>query len=117
VYHGTLTCENVLVTDDTPSVGQLDAPGSQAAWHAGLAALTGVSLGGLEAAGYRSRRDIALADRDLARLAATVNRHPGVTRTDFLRFLHVYMRRALHGRAGWKQRWRQIARLVVTGPR
>jgi tRNA A-37 threonylcarbamoyl transferase component Bud32 len=46
--------------------------------------------------------------KDLARLNTSFHAHPGLTRTDRLRFLRVYLRWGLRGRIGWKRWWRQI---------
>jgi tRNA A-37 threonylcarbamoyl transferase component Bud32 len=47
--------------------------------------------------------------QNLARLNASVGRHPALTRTDLLRFLRVYLQWGLRGASGWKQWWREIA--------
>jgi tRNA A-37 threonylcarbamoyl transferase component Bud32 len=47
--------------------------------------------------------------RDLARLHASFRNHPGLTRTDKLRFLRIYLRWGLCGRQGWKRWWQEIA--------
>jgi tRNA A-37 threonylcarbamoyl transferase component Bud32 len=46
--------------------------------------------------------------QDLVRLHASFHAHPGITRTDKLRFLRVYLRWGLRGQFGWKRWWRQI---------
>jgi hypothetical protein len=46
--------------------------------------------------------------RNLARLHASFHSHPGVTRTDKLRFLRAYLAVRLRGRLGWKRWWHQI---------
>jgi tRNA A-37 threonylcarbamoyl transferase component Bud32 len=46
--------------------------------------------------------------QNLARLNASFLSHPGLTRTDRLRFLRVYLRWGLRGRLGWKRWWRQL---------
>ncbi|HEY7428394.1 MAG TPA: lipopolysaccharide kinase InaA family protein [Gemmataceae bacterium] len=46
--------------------------------------------------------------QNLARLNASFVNHPGLTRSDRLRFLRVYLRWGLRGRMGWKRWWRQI---------
>jgi tRNA A-37 threonylcarbamoyl transferase component Bud32 len=46
--------------------------------------------------------------QNLARLHASFHADPGVTRTDKLRFLRVYLRWGLRGRYGWKRWWRQV---------
>jgi hypothetical protein len=50
--------------------------------------------------------------QNLARLHASFHRHPGLTRTDKLRFLRVYLRWGLRGRFGWKRWWRQVEELT-----
>ncbi len=46
--------------------------------------------------------------QNLARLNTSFLDHPGLTRTDRLRFLRVYLHWGLRGRIGWKRWWRQI---------
>jgi tRNA A-37 threonylcarbamoyl transferase component Bud32 len=46
--------------------------------------------------------------QNLARLHASFQRSPRLTRTDKLRFLRVYLQWGLLGRAGWKKWWRDI---------
>jgi tRNA A-37 threonylcarbamoyl transferase component Bud32 len=46
--------------------------------------------------------------QNLARLNTSFHQHPGLTRTDRLRFLRVYLRWGLRGRVGWKRWWRQV---------
>jgi tRNA A-37 threonylcarbamoyl transferase component Bud32 len=46
--------------------------------------------------------------QNLARLNASFVNHPGLTRSDRLRFLRVYLLWGLRGRMGWKRWWRQI---------
>ena len=48
--------------------------------------------------------------RDLARLNASFLASPSISRTDRLRFLHMYGNHALTGDGDWKQWWRLIAR-------
>jgi hypothetical protein len=52
---------------------------------------------------HRSRRI-----QNLARLHASFRSHPGITRTDKLRFLRTYLAWGLRGRLGWKRWWRQV---------
>jgi tRNA A-37 threonylcarbamoyl transferase component Bud32 len=47
--------------------------------------------------------------RNLARLQVSLSQSPHLTRTDQLRFLSIYLCRALHGREGWKEWWKLIA--------
>jgi tRNA A-37 threonylcarbamoyl transferase component Bud32 len=47
--------------------------------------------------------------QNLARLHASFRQHPGVTRSDKLRFLRAYLAWGLRGRIGWKRWWHQIA--------
>jgi tRNA A-37 threonylcarbamoyl transferase component Bud32 len=46
--------------------------------------------------------------QNLARLNASFHEHPGLTRTDRLRFLRIYLRWGQRGKHGWKQWWREI---------
>jgi hypothetical protein len=46
--------------------------------------------------------------QNLARLHASFHRLPGVSRTDKLRFLRVYLAWGLRGRLGWKRWWAQV---------
>jgi tRNA A-37 threonylcarbamoyl transferase component Bud32 len=46
--------------------------------------------------------------QNLARLNASFHGHPGLTRTDRLRFLRVYLRWGLRGKRGWKEWWREV---------
>ena len=48
--------------------------------------------------------------QNLARLHASFVSDPSLSRTDKLRFLRVYLRWGLHGSAGWKGWWREVAR-------
>jgi tRNA A-37 threonylcarbamoyl transferase component Bud32 len=64
-----------------------------------------IDLVGVACPGKLSR---ALRVKNLTRLHASFHAHPGVTRTDKLRFLRVYLRRGLRGKAGWKRWWREI---------
>jgi tRNA A-37 threonylcarbamoyl transferase component Bud32 len=47
--------------------------------------------------------------QNLARLNASFLRVPGITRTDKLRFLRIYLAWGLFGRYGWKRWWREVA--------
>src|SRR5262249_15728300 len=46
--------------------------------------------------------------QNLARLNASFLTHPGLTRTDRLRFLRVYQQWNLFGRHRWKRWWREV---------
>jgi hypothetical protein len=46
--------------------------------------------------------------QNLARLNVSFLGRSGLTRTDRLRFLRVYLRWGLRGRLGWKRWWRQV---------
>jgi hypothetical protein len=48
--------------------------------------------------------------QNLARLNASFHQHPGITRTDRLRFLLVYLECGAFGRCDWKRWWHQIDR-------
>jgi hypothetical protein len=47
--------------------------------------------------------------QNLARLHASFRDTPLVTRTDKLRFLRMYLNRALVGRSNWKGWWNDVA--------
>ena len=51
--------------------------------------------------------------QNLARLNASSLCCAGLTRTDKLRFLRVYLRWGLRGRCGWKRWWRTIAKATA----
>jgi tRNA A-37 threonylcarbamoyl transferase component Bud32 len=65
----------------------------------------------IDLVGVRRLRKLRRARRvqNLARLNTSFLDHPGLTRSDRLRFLRVYLRWGLRGRCGWKRWWRQIA--------
>ncbi len=46
--------------------------------------------------------------QNLARLHTSFHNHPGITRTDKLRFLRSYLRWGLRSKLGWKTWWRRI---------
>src|SRR5206468_3276407 len=48
--------------------------------------------------------------KNLTRLCASFIASAGLTRTDRLRFLRVYLAWGLHGKTGWKEWWRDLAR-------
>lgn len=52
--------------------------------------------------------------QNLARLNASFWHQPGLTQTDKLRFLRVYLQWGLNGRDGWKDWWRQIEQATRT---
>jgi serine/threonine protein kinase len=64
----------------------------------------------IDLVGVRRHRKLHRSRRlqNLARLHASFFRHPGITRTDKLRFLRAYLRWGLYGRLGWKRWWLQI---------
>jgi tRNA A-37 threonylcarbamoyl transferase component Bud32 len=70
-----------------------------------------VSLQLIDLVGVRRLRKLRRERRvqNLARLNVSFHHHPGLTRSDRLRFLRVYLRWGLRGRSGWKRWWRQIA--------
>ncbi len=51
--------------------------------------------------------------QNLARLNVSSASCPGLTRTDKLRFLRVYLRWGLRGRQSWKHWWRAIAQATA----
>jgi Ser/Thr protein kinase RdoA (MazF antagonist) len=76
----------------------VERPDDVEAW---LIDLDAVRIGRWLSAGARAR--------DLARLAASVLAHNGLTRGDRLRFLRAYLRE-LDDRGDWKPLWRDVAR-------
>jgi tRNA A-37 threonylcarbamoyl transferase component Bud32 len=64
----------------------------------------------IDLVGVRRYRRLPSSRRvqNLARLHASFQRTPGISRTDKLRFLRVYLAWGLHGRGGWKRWWRRI---------
>jgi tRNA A-37 threonylcarbamoyl transferase component Bud32 len=65
----------------------------------------------IDLVGVRRLRKVRRRRRvlDLARLHASFHDDPGLTRSDRLRFLRVYLRWGLRGRHGWKRWWGQVA--------
>jgi tRNA A-37 threonylcarbamoyl transferase component Bud32 len=65
----------------------------------------------IDLVGLRLYRKLSRARRvqNLARLHASFQQHPLISRTDKLRFLRVYLQWGLRGRAGWKRWWREVA--------
>ena len=70
-----------------------------------------VGLWLIDLVGVRQHRRMPRARKvqNLARLHASFHDQPGLTRTDKLRFLRVYLQWGLRGREGWKRWWREIA--------
>lgn len=70
-----------------------------------------VSLHFIDLVGVCRLRKLCRARRvqNLARLNTSFFGHPGLTRSDRLRFLRVYLCWGLRGRSGWKCWWNQIA--------
>lgn len=64
----------------------------------------------IDLVGVTRHRRLPTARRvqNLARLHASVARHPALTRTDKLRFLRVYLRWGLAGRDRWKHWWHAV---------
>lgn len=64
----------------------------------------------IDLVGVRRHTRVPLDRRvqNLARIHASFYRHAWLTRGDRLRFLRDYLQWGVHGRAGWKQWWRQI---------
>ena len=65
----------------------------------------------IDLVGVQRRKRIArsMRIRDLARLSASFHNHPGLTRSDKLRFLRWYMDWATRGNWGWKRWWGELA--------
>ena len=64
----------------------------------------------LDGVAWHRRLSRRAATENIARLAASVQAHPWLTRTDRLRFLMAYLGRAMRRRDDWKGLWRAIAR-------
>jgi hypothetical protein len=64
----------------------------------------------IDLVGVRRQRKLRRRRRlqNLARLHASFRSHPGLTRTDKLRFLRAYLQWGLRGRLGWKRWWHQV---------
>jgi tRNA A-37 threonylcarbamoyl transferase component Bud32 len=114
--HRDLKAPNILVSPASEHVNGtgegLAAAERGARWLFAAPAANGtalqvwfIDLVGVRRHGKLSRRRRV---QNLARLHASFYRHPGLTRTDKLRFLRVYLRWGLRGRIGWKRWWRQI---------
>jgi tRNA A-37 threonylcarbamoyl transferase component Bud32 len=58
----------------------------------------------------RRRLNARVRARDLARLAASLDAHPWITRTDRCRFLRAYQAELAGGAGDWRSFWREIAR-------
>lgn len=96
--HRDLKAANLLVRD----VSALSSGGS-------------VSLQLIDLVGVRRLRKLRRSRRvqNLARLNASFLNYPGLTHSDRLRFLRVYLRWGLRGRSGWKRWWKQIAEAMA----
>ncbi len=69
----------------------------------------------IDLVGVRRHGELSRARRvkNLTRLCASFVAHPGFSRSDRLRFLRVYLSWGLHGKTGWKEWWRAIARATA----
>ena len=69
--------------------------------------------------GVRFRRKVGASTRakNLARLAASLQAHPWLARTDRLRFLRGYFDELGSPSRGWKRFWREIERYVPSHTR
>jgi tRNA A-37 threonylcarbamoyl transferase component Bud32 len=70
----------------------------------------------IDLVGVRRHRKLRRHRRlqNLARLHASFYCHSGLTRTDKVRFLRVYLRWGVRGRFGWKRWWRQLEKATQT---
>lgn len=68
----------------------------------------------IDLAGLRQHRRLPLRKKakNLARLNVSLLKHPWISRTDRLRFLRGYQAWGLRGKKGWKELWRQVAKLT-----
>jgi tRNA A-37 threonylcarbamoyl transferase component Bud32 len=104
--HRDLKAANLLVSPvpaiiTSRGIAPMTAVAPDGGDHLWLIDLVGVRRHGKM---WRSRKV-----RDLARLHASFHNHPGLTRTDKLRFLRIYLRWGLLGRRRWKRWWQEIA--------
>jgi tRNA A-37 threonylcarbamoyl transferase component Bud32 len=101
-----LKAANLLVSP-VPAVvtGRGIAPLTGAAPVEGTDQVWFIDLVGAQRHGKLGRRRRV---QNLARLHASFWDHPGLTRTDKLRFLRAYLAWGLRGRYGWKRWWRQV---------
>jgi hypothetical protein len=97
--HRDLKAANLLVQEEG---GKQEADGSEVP--------PTFSLWFIDLVGVRRHCRLSVARRikDLARLNASFNGQPALTRTDRLRFLRVYLQWGLLGREPWKRWWRAI---------
>jgi tRNA A-37 threonylcarbamoyl transferase component Bud32 len=81
-----------------------------------LSSAEDVSLQLIDLVGVRRLGKLRRSRRvqNLARLNTSFHDYAGVTRSDRLRFLRVYLRWGLRGRSGWKCWWRQIAEATAS---
>jgi hypothetical protein len=99
--HRDLKAANILVTTHSP----LTTRQSPITTHHSPVAVWFIDLVGVVRHRRLGRRRRA---KNLARLHASFCTHPGLTRSDKLRFLRAYLHWGLHGKEGWKKWWHAI---------
>jgi serine/threonine protein kinase len=100
--HRDLKAANLLVS---PQRWEVSAKGIRTGSAGEEVAVWFIDLVGVRRHGKLGRRRRV---QNLARLNTSFHRHPGLTRSDRLRFLRVYLAWGLHGKMGWKRWWRQV---------
>jgi len=110
--HRDLKAANLLVAPRGWSLAR-----SAKVWLAdGVTASEEAAVWFIDLVGVKRHGDLGRARRvqNLTRLHVSFVNHPGVSRTDKLRFLRVYLAWGLHGKTGWKEWWREIAAATQT---
>jgi serine/threonine protein kinase len=110
--HRDLKAANVLVSRD---VSKFLSPFSSGAWTLNGQSLLPVftsSVWIIDLVGVERYRRLPRSRmlQNLTRLNASFFQHPGLTRSDRLRFLKVYMHWNMHGAGDWKNWWKAIDR-------
>ena len=110
MVHRDLKAANLLVSSEPWRVAHPDRPDSSTSGQA--ACSSGPQLWLIDLVGVRrvSGWQESQCIKNLTRIHASFHAHAAVTRTDKLRFLRVYLRWGLRGKAGWKTWWRAIAK-------
>ena len=103
--HRDLKASNVLVVAEPSSSLQSASSEPLDHWPQTASRVWFIDLVGVRRHRWLSRpRKV----RNLARLNASFLQQSAISRTDRLRFLLLYLDSWLHGRAGWKDWWRQV---------
>ncbi len=116
IIHRDLKAANLLVSPEPWRVSHPDRPCAAAiVLPAASAALVPrlwlIDLVGVRLVGQPTFRQCV---KNVTRIHASFHAHPGITRSDKLRFLRGYLRWGLRGKMGWKDWWRAIERATQT---